>query len=228
MAEPPPHDDPTRSDTPPAAAPATAPGRDAEFHVLGLKTKVVIVVLSLVMAITAIAWAGSAFVDFGEDAGLTDQDITRVIDMVDASRTDTNHDTFVLIESLRLQMQMKRVLNHQRLQGLSMGLCIALLALGFALFAIGADGAFAIAAKKGANASLTVQGTAPGLLCFLLAAAIATVAITKPTPLSLGESELPDLVRFDGANAGADQSANSETPAASTEDVELIDQLMSE
>lgn len=165
--------------------------------------KLWIVFVSLILASGAIIWSINVFVDFGDDAKLVDQDIRRITDMVHSVRSDTNHDTFILVHGLNVQLQMKRVLTHQRLQALGVGVAIALVALGFALFAIGADGAFTVAASQGAKASLTIQGTAPGLLCFVLGAVLAVLPSAIPANLSIGAATLPSPIqRFDTPSSG--------------------------
>jgi hypothetical protein len=54
----------------------------------------------------------------------------------------------------------------------------ALISVGFSLFVIGADGAFRIAGTQPGGTKLVISGTAPGILCFLLAAGLVYGGIT--------------------------------------------------
>jgi len=84
-----------------------------------------------------------------------------------------------------VQVNIKAVQNKQSLVLVAIGSGFALMALGFALFLIGADGAFKLGAE-GAGSKLLVTGTAPGLFCFFLAALLILVGITRTQQFTNG------------------------------------------
>ena len=65
------------------------------------------------------------------------------------------------------------------------GAAFALSALGFGLFLLGSDGVFKIIADTPNKASVAITGTAPGLLCFILAAWLVVVGVKREAKITL-------------------------------------------
>ena len=83
------------------------------------------------------------------------------------------------------QSHLKVLANKHSIVLLAVGAGFSLIAIGFALFLIGADGAFKIHAERGSDNKLLISGTAPGLLCFILATVIISVCINHKYELKI-------------------------------------------
>lgn len=70
--------------------------------------------------------------------------------------------------AMNIVTSLKLVSNKQALVLTCFGGAFALIAIGFALFVIGADGAFKVIAASPDKSRLAITGTAPGLLCFVI------------------------------------------------------------
>lgn len=97
---------------------------------------------------------------------------------------------FLLHRIIEAELHHGLVANKQTLLVVGMAVCFGLMSIGFALYIMGIKGAFSFSVSSGGNASptpaLTLVGTAPGLLCFLLAAVVAVVALTRTFQAHLG------------------------------------------
>jgi hypothetical protein len=99
------------------------------------------------------------------------------------ARYDLNARAMTLVSSMKL------ISNKQSLILAAFGAAFALLAIGFALFIIGADGAFKVMAQSPENAGkVVITGTAPGLFCFLISGVLVVFGITHRSEL-----HAPDL-----------------------------------
>jgi hypothetical protein len=79
----------------------------------------------------------------------------------------------------------KLIANKQGLVLACFGASFALAAIGFALFVVGADGAFKASVATPDKAKVVLTGTAPGLLCFALAGWLVSQGITQRSELNL-------------------------------------------
>ncbi|MEY4910670.1 MAG: hypothetical protein RL761_333 [Pseudomonadota bacterium] len=98
-------------------------------------------------------------------------------DLSPAAKHDLSARAITLMSSLKL------VANKQSLTLTSFGGAFALIAIGFALFIIGADGAFRLMATAPGKAQFALSSTAPGLLCFVIAACLLAVGVNHPSEL---------------------------------------------
>jgi len=99
---------------------------------------------------------------------------------------------------LHLVALSKMIANKQGIVLACFGAAFALSALGFALFLIGADGAFKVLAETPGKASVAITGAAPGLLCFALAAWLVVVGVKRESQLTL-----PPLLAQPGLESAA-------------------------
>jgi hypothetical protein len=111
----------------------------------------------------------------------------------------------------------KVIANKQATVIVSFAGAFALYAVGFALFLLGADGAFAVQAERGPDAKLTFAGTAPGLLCFFLGATIMVTGVLHRSKLDLG------AVNYPSPSSGAALSAPT---AEKPEYLQKLDELL--
>jgi len=92
------------------------------------------------------------------------------------------------------QLLYKVALNKHNMVIVAMATAFGLIAVGFSLFVMGIEGAFEFKGDAGQVGRVILKATSPGLLCFLLAAAIMIYALTRGgSPISLqGVTVFPD------------------------------------
>lgn len=98
----------------------------------------------------------------------------------------------IRVHAMDLTYVLKGIINKQMIIVVCLGAGFALLAIGFALFLIGADGAFKLKAQS-AEHNLVLSSTAPGVLCFVLAAILIGIAATREVSIDPGDIKLNDL-----------------------------------
>ncbi|MEZ6242692.1 MAG: hypothetical protein R3B57_06570 [Phycisphaerales bacterium] len=155
------------------------------------RAKTLIAVMAGLIAGASLLAGVYGWATFSQNSRITPEEYRQVEHMYELTRTNTAHDTFILVHNLNLLVQVRRVLNEQALNAVALGGATALLAIGFALFVIGIDGAFTVHGTAGTQGSVVLQGSAPGLLCFTLAAGLLALAMVRDTPLKIGSGQLP-------------------------------------
>lgn len=100
--------------------------------------------------------------------------------------------------SMHIVALSKMIANKQGLVLACFGGAFSLAAIGFALFVIGADGAFKVSGNSNSKAKIVLSGTAPGLLCFAICGFLITKGVDQKSSI-----ELPGI----GAPPAATQSA---------------------
>lgn len=110
--------------------------------------------------------------------------------------------------SLHIVAFVKLIANKQGLVLACFGGAFALAAIGFALFIIGADGAFKVSAGANDKARLVLSGTAPGLLCFLICGWLISQGIKEKSTMNL-----PPLAHMSqGISAQVTQACDNKHP----------------
>jgi hypothetical protein len=84
----------------------------------------------------------------------------------------------------------RNVANKQTAVIVAMASSFSLVAIGFALFVMGVEAAYTISGTSPTTGNLVIQATSPGLACFVLAAIVTCVAITRQTEVSFSPMEL--------------------------------------
>jgi hypothetical protein len=126
------------------------------------------------------------------------------------ARYDLNARAMTLVSSMKL------ISNKQSLVLTAFGAAFALVAIGFALFVIGADGAFKVMAQSPENAGkIVITGTAPGLLCFVISGILVVFGITHRSEL-----HAPDL--RSNTNLVLNQLASAQQESAPCKKQDLI------
>jgi len=180
------------------AQPLSSAPRPNLLEQLGLPmwAKITIVFLSIVLATASIFYAWGSIgttqstmqlqAETIRTLGTVAQEVTKAPDL----EMQAFNTTSLLTHLADNQAQLQHITNHQSLALLGIGLAISLLAIGFALFLLGADGAFRLHAAGRNDNSLMFQSTAPGLLCFLLAAILIGMSMTRSSQLDTGGAVL--------------------------------------
>lgn len=175
--------------TGPSAAPNPPPDADGALRGLSRRQKMAIVMGALFVVLVSLVAAGYVMWSALSATQLNEADLKAIAAMsgVDGSSLEKSVLRAYAIEAA---INIKLVANKQAMILVAFSGAFALAAVGFALFLIGADGAFNL--EHGAGASrLLLTGTAPGLLCFFLAAMLILVGITHRSQISLGGVSLP-------------------------------------
>lgn len=150
---------------------------------------VLVVIISLVF---------SGFVMFQTLGSLQFNEVDREsVEKVSGGIAEATNKAVLRAYAISAIVNLKLVANKQAIIVVAFAAAMAFGAVGFALFLIGADGAFKLNAQTGGNAGgakLVFSGTAPGLLCFLLAAILVGMGIQHRSLLDLGPVTFPAAV----------------------------------
>ncbi len=123
------------------------------------------------------------------------------------SSADGNGHVFIN-HLVTAELQLLTVQNQHTISVVAMSAAFALLAIGFALFVMGAEGAFKIAGKLSDGQNLVLKSTAPGLLCFFLSALLIYATLTH------GHIQIVDAARDVLAQGPAHSVAKPSEPTS--------------
>tara|TARA_E500000318_G_scaffold68807_1_gene63654 strand:+ start:1575 stop:2123 length:549 start_codon:yes stop_codon:yes gene_type:complete len=116
---------------------------------------------------------------------------------------------------LDTELMMRSSQNTYAVIVVSTSLAFSLLAIGFALFVMGADGAFRIEGAAQEKGSVVLQATAPGLLCFLLAGIIVINVLSTEMviqPSGYGVKSSTDDRRLEALNTLSNAPGGASNP----------------
>lgn len=182
--------------------------------------KATVVAISLASAIAcigvALSYAGRSNERLQYRAEEDGQDLR---DLYQMGRTDTQSDVYLFAHILNVQAHLKGISNKHSLAMIAISSGLALYAIGFSLFVIGADGAFELIARSGGGMSAAATGTAPGLLCFIAATVVISIGVTRKHSLMIGEFNPPFVVE-----RGASRSPSAERVSTLAPKVRANDQ----
>lgn len=186
---------------------------------LSEKARVWIIGVAALVAAINLAFAWTFAFQTGRSLGVSENEFKPYASWLDNTRTsamtpEAKYD--LAARTLHLIALSKMIANKQGIVLACFGAAFALAALGFALFLLGADGAFKVMAETSAKTSVAVTGTAPGLLCFVLAAWLVVVGVKRESKLELP----PLLVQY---ATGAASTAASECQHEDLNTHECID-----
>jgi len=132
---------------------------------------------------------------------------------------EANANTHVLLNRLlNTELMLRAAQNRHTITVVALSVAFALVAIGFALFVMGAEGAFRFEGEVKDQGNLMVKATAPGLLCFVLAVIIVCFALLSKTDLELGDFSIyPDTqVAIEGKNSSFAGAQNVHIEALET------------
>lgn len=142
----------------------------------------VIVAVSLLIA-AAVMWFAL------QDTHLNGQDRVMITAISETGGTSLEK-AILRVHAVESVIRMKLVANKQAIVLVAFAGAFALAAVGFALFLLGADGAFKLEQGSAAN-KLLFTGTAPGLLCFFLSASLIATGILHRSEITSGPVYFP-------------------------------------
>jgi hypothetical protein len=163
----------------------------AVYEGLTRRQRLWIVGVAAIIVVASLVAAAMLAVQISENVRYTAND-QALVNALTAGIADPLHQVLLRAHALDTLANIKVVINKQSLVLVCFAGAFALMTVGFALFMIGADGVFQVQAEKGADAKFLFSGTAPGLLCFFLAASLIVTGILHRYELKLGELSLSD------------------------------------
>lgn len=101
-------------------------------------------------------------------------------EVLNQARTATWEKLIFLDRIVEYDVNHRNIANKQTIVIVAMAASFSFVAIGFALFVMGVEAAYTISGNS-PKESLVIQATSPGLVCFLLAAIVVCVAITRRT-----------------------------------------------
>ena len=179
----------TSSDTntsPEVAAGEHSPPASAPAHLRGLPTWAILSIVAAAFFLGTLSFglswlqgrAAMQLLAFGTE------DVATLTAIAGLS-TDTLNEALI-VHALNAMVHLKGISNYQSLGVLAIGAGSAFLAIGFALFLIGADGAFKLQYVGQGSNKLVLYATTPGLLCFVMSAVLIHVGATRRHEMELG------------------------------------------
>lgn len=179
-----------------AVAPAPAAAAVAA-HLRGLPQWALLAIIAAAFAIgivsVGLSWYEAHAARQQLAFGLAD---LRVLGAISELAPESSNEALT-VHALNTMVHLKGVTNYQALGVLAIGAGAAFVAIGFALFLIGADGAFKLQVDGRGDVKLGLYATAPGLLCFVLAAGLIALGATRKHEIELGGYEASRDVRND-------------------------------
>lgn len=163
-----------------------------QMSTLGQKS--VVGALLIFMANMAGAWwlALSAAEDMARPL-VSEDSVTVVSRVLDTHEGASANGHTLLNRMVDAEIQIRTVQGTQTLCVVAMAGSFAMMAIGFALFVMGAEGAFQLEGSAPTGGNLVLKSTTPGVLCFTLAAIVLVFSLYKQIEVSSGSFQVfPD------------------------------------
>lgn len=111
--------------------------------------------------------------------------VGKAIRAVGRSNVDPNVAAF-MVRIVESDVHLKSIANKQTIMMVAVAAGFGLLALGFSLFVMGMRGAMHLAGGNEQLGQVMLRSTSPGLVCFLLGAALIAFALSREATISFG------------------------------------------
>ena len=139
------------------------------------------------------------------------------VNRLSGAATDPAHQSILRAQAIDAVANLKQLANRQSTIMVAFAGAFALCAVGFALFLLGADGAFRLQTEQGRSGpGLWLASTAPGMACFVLAVILVGTAAMHRSNVNLAAVNFPQQIGGVAENsaprspAGADTASNIE------------------
>lgn len=143
------------------------------------------------------------------------------VNRLSGAATDPAHQSILRAQAIDAVANLKQLANRQSTIMVAFAGAFALCAVGFALFLLGADGAFRLQTEHGRSGpKLWLASTAPGIACFVLAVILVGTAAMHRSNVNLVAVNFPKQTGGVPENsaprspAGADTASNVEAQKA--------------
>lgn len=171
------------------------------------KQKLFVVGSAIVAVFISLAFAAWIMGDAFRNMQFSQQD-QEVVNRLLGDTTDPEHKSILRAHAIDTVANLKQLANRQSIIIVAFAGAFALSAVGIALFLLGADSAFQVQAGQGKGGlQLLLAGTAPGILCLLLAITLIGIAIAYRSSVNLASTPLTKPI------AGASEKSAAPSPA---------------
>lgn len=166
----------------------------AHFHGIPVWAKLIIIFVAIFLGSAAVAYGLINADRANAELAFSERDAAVVRAVTSLTGRGDQADVSVVVHVLNVISHLKAITNNQSLATLAISGGAALLAIGFALFLIGSDGAFRMQYETPSQATgkLALYAAAPGLLCFLLGAVLIAVGSMRKHELNIGNFSVAD------------------------------------
>ena len=179
------------------------------------KQKLLVVGSAIVAVLLSLIFAAWIMRDAQHNTQFSQRD-QEVVNQLLGDTRDPQHKSMLRAQAIDAVANLKQLANRQSMLIVAFAGAFALCAIGFALFLLGADGAFQIQAEQGKGGiKLLLASTTPGIVCFVLAVALMGMAIayrssTNAAPGNFSKQVMGTLENsLPRAPAGADIASNT-------------------
>ena len=170
------------------------------------KQKLFVVGSAIVAVFMSLAFAAWIMEDAFRNMQFSQQD-QEVVNRLLGDTTDPVHKSILRAHAIDTVANLKQLANRQSIIIVAFAGAFALSAVGIALFLLGADGAFQLQSRQGKGGmQLLLAGTAPGILCLLLAVTLMGIAIAYRSSVNLASTPLTKPI------VGAPEKSASTSP----------------
>ena len=184
------------------------------------KQKLFVVGSAIVAVFMSLAFAAWIMEDAFRNMQFSQQD-QEVVNRLLGDTTDPVHKSILRAHAIDTVANLKQLANRQSIIVVAFAGAFALSAVGIALFLLGADSAFKMQAGQGKGGmQLMLAGTAPGILCLLLAVTLMAIAVAYRSSVNLASTPLTKPIMSASENsaspspAGVDAAAKADAQKA--------------
>lgn len=180
----------------------------AIYEGLTARQKLFVAGCAIFAVFLSLAFAGWVMGDTLRSTQFSQQD-QEVVNRLSGDAGDPLHQSILRAHAIDAVANLKQMANRQSVIMVAFAGAFALCAVGFALFLLGADGVFKMQTEQGKSGLKPwLAGTAPGILCFVLATILAGMAVAHRSGTPLASVNFPKQIE------GAAEIAAARAPAA--------------
>ena len=163
----------------------------ATHQVFTRRQKLFVVGSAIFAVLVSLAFAAWIIDDAFRNMQFSQQD-QEVVNRLSGDAVDPLHQSILRAHAIDAVANLKQLANRQSIIVVAFAGAFALSVVGFALFLLGADGAFQLQAEQGGSGlKLLLAGTAPGIVCFVLAVVLVGMAIAHWSSVNLASAYFP-------------------------------------
>ena len=189
----------------------------AVYEGLTGRQKLFVVGSAIVAVFLSLAFAAWIMGDTLRSTQFSQQD-QEVVTRLSGDTTDPLHKSILRAHAIDAVANLKQLANRQSIVIVAFAGAFALCAVGFALILLGADSVFQLQAGQGKSGLKPwLAGTAPGIMCFVLAMILAGMAVVHRSSVNLASVNFPKQIEGVTENSVPRSPAAAEDPASKVE-----------
>ena len=181
------------------------------------RQKLFVVGSAIVAVLLSLAFAAWIMGDTLRSTQFSQQD-QEVVNRLSGDTADPLHKSILRAHAIDAVANLKQLANRQSIVIVAFAGAFALCAVGFALILLGADSVFQLQAGQGKSGLKPwLAGTAPGILCFVLAMILAGMAVVHRSSVNLASVNFPKQIEGVAENSVPRSPAAAEDTASKVE-----------